>query len=164
MTSMIPDQGRSVSAGEGIWRYDVFTCNNRSTDVGAHDGDCFGWRRVGAYRGYFKEAYRQAIALPHGLVIRAGFGSAIGWSSGTLSDVFEHRSGGSKCEWCTSGRGLLVNTYGGAKFMCRRCQSAARCDEVRRWGGRPGYNPVIEAADIEAVWPDAAPADPTRDR
>ncbi|WP_280419949.1 hypothetical protein [Nocardia carnea] len=108
------------------WRYDVYTCHNQSTDIGAHDRPCSGSRWVAEFHDRdWARAFLLAEMQPHGAVIRT-FTGAAPWATGSTANVFEHRAGGGLCRGCGARRGPLITTDHGNQFLCGTCVTGYR--------------------------------------
>ncbi|MGW5773134.1 hypothetical protein ACWEVY_28780 [Streptomyces longwoodensis] len=135
------------------WRYDVFECGNETDDhakceaMSGPPKECF-------WDARWKDAYRLAASLPHGVVESRYVGDQD--YGRTPHVVFEHIDGGGICWLCREGRGPLCRTADGNRFLCDRCQKSRRQEHEqsarqRRWEpNRWLYVPIIETVDWEA--------------
>ena len=135
------------------WRYDVFACPNETDDHNA----CVAWGAapIGILGGdRWKDAFRKAETLPHGVVTRTYTGN-LGWTTKTMT-VFERIEGGGICWFCGKGRGPLCKTGEGNRFICVPCQVLSRRmheQNSRAYGIDPDrwvYVPIIDTLDWKA--------------
>jgi len=129
------------------WRYDVFECTNETDDHSTCEA-MTGPPVDILWDGRWKDAYRKAEELPHGVVESRYMGDQ-GWSK-TPHVVFEHIEGGGLCYFCGKGRGPLCRAGDGDRFLCEPCRKAAR-DQHSQWARNNGttpsrftYVPIIE--------------------
>ncbi|WP_340376624.1 hypothetical protein U5640_16900 [Streptomyces sp. SS7] len=143
------------------WRYDVFACPNETDDH--NTCEVWGGAPIDILGGgRWKDAFRKAEALSHGLVTRTYTGK-LGWSTKTVT-VFERIDGGGVCKGChkrsqvtgeplsPESRGPLVKTPFGNEFMCDACQKSSLAAHKRstRDPDRWLYVPIIDTIDFKA--------------
>ncbi|WP_155980989.1 hypothetical protein [Nocardia sp. CNY236] len=73
------------------------------------------------------------------------------WGAGSVVEVYEHIAGGGRCASCIEGRGALVHTADGRRFLCVSCIASHREACLRLFGHEPDYGLVIDDANV--VWP-----------
>jgi hypothetical protein len=135
------------------WRYDVFECNNETTDH--HLCEVMTGPPIASFWDYgWKDAYRKAESLPHG-VVESRYTGDLPYKK-TPHVVFERIEGGGLCWMCGKGRGPLCRTSEGSKFVCEPCQMLSRRQHEQisrdhhRAPDRWAYVPIIDTIDWEA--------------